>query len=40
MIKTKNTKKLKNGAGLKECLGLIDKNDKEYDNVFNGLEIL
>lgn len=30
--------KRKTGAGLKECLGLLDKNDKEYDEVMKELK--
>jgi len=32
--------KRKTGAGLRECLVLLDKNDKEYDKIMKELKIL
>ena len=31
---------LKTGAGLRECLGLLNKDDKEYDEIMKELRIL
>ena len=31
------TKKRKTGAGLRECLGLLDKDDNEYEKAMKGL---
>ena len=32
--------KAKTGAGLIKCVGLIDKNDKEYDEIIKELKLL
>lgn len=33
-------KKYKTGAGLRKCIGLLDKDDKEYDEIMKELRIL
>ena len=40
IINLMNKSKRKTGAGLKECLGLLEKDDKEYDEIMKELRIL